>query len=159
MDEETAYHEAGHAMMAILLGGRIESLTIAPEQDEIQRYGEIKISWPGDLMVGQKKYELTILSALAGPVAEMIIIGEKRHPAFVAEWKHDWEIAWDAASELVADEKQRLAFLEKLTLDLHARISRDDHWAALAAVVDHLLAYENLEDDEVREVMLAWLPS
>jgi len=40
---------------------------------------------------------------------------------------------------------------------LHRLLSRDDHWAALAAIVDSLLAHEWLEGDDVEEIVRSWL--
>ena len=37
------------------------------------------------------------------------------------------------------------------------RAGQDDHWAALAAIVDHLLAHETLEGELVEEIMGQWL--
>jgi len=34
MAELIAYHEAGHALMAVLLGGKVQQVTIEPENDE-----------------------------------------------------------------------------------------------------------------------------
>ena len=32
--ELTAYHEAGHALMALLLGGKVKQVTIEPDNDD-----------------------------------------------------------------------------------------------------------------------------
>ena len=83
--------------------------------------------------------------ALAGPVAEMIHTGDPFHPGFVAEWAADWQAAWASAALLAADEVKRIRYLEQVSLQLHRQLSRDDHWAALAALVDHLLAHGRLQ--------------
>jgi ATP-dependent Zn protease len=36
-------------------------------------------------------------------------------------------------------------------------LSRDEHWAALAAIADHLLAHETMEGEEVEDIMREWL--
>lgn len=44
--EETAYHEAGHAFMAVFLGGQVLSLTIEPDRDDgPERFGDAQIAW------------------------------------------------------------------------------------------------------------------
>ena len=98
-----------------------------------------------------------MLVTLAGPVAEMIYRSEPFHPGLVAEWAADWREAWEQAQLLVPDERKRLAFLEQATVELHRLLRRDDHWAALAAIVDNLLAHELLEGDDVAEIVASWL--
>ena len=50
-----------------------------------------------------------------------------------------------------------MAYLEQTTIQLCQTMRRDDHWAALAAIVDHLLAHETLEGEEVEEIVRQWL--
>ena len=95
--------------------------------------------------------------ALAGPVAEMIHSGDPYHPGLVAEWAGDWQTAWQAAGSLVADERQRLSYLEQTTRELHQLLNQNNHWAALAAIVDHLLAHETLDGEEVEEIVFQWI--
>ena len=95
--------------------------------------------------------------ALAGPVAEMIHSGDPFHPGFVAEWAADWQAAWSSAEILAPEEQKRMRYLEQASIQLHRLLSRDDHWAALAAVVDNLLAYDRLEEEEITEILQAWL--
>lgn len=58
---------------------------------------------------------------------------------------------------LHADERKRLAFLEQVSVELHRLLQRDDVWAALAALADHLLAHETMEGEEVVEIVGQWL--
>ena len=47
-DEVTAWHEAGHAMMAVLCGGEIERVTIEPPYDDgPARFGDTVTRWRG----------------------------------------------------------------------------------------------------------------
>lgn len=159
MDEISAYHEAGHAFMAIIVGARVRSVTIAPDWDDgPARHADIQVEWPLDQFTARELYEKSVQVTLAGPVAEMIHSGEPNHPGFVAEWAADWKAAWEAAAPLVPAERKRLAYLEKIAVELHRLLSRDDHWAALAAIVDNLLAHETLEGEEVEDIVTQWLP-
>jgi len=157
--ENTAYHEAGHALMAVLVGARVRSLTITPDRDDGPlRYGDAQIEWDHARFASQRElHEKSVLVTLGGPVAEMIYRSEPFHPGLVAEWAADWQQAWKLAQPLVPDERKRLAFLETTTVELHRLLSRDDHWAALAAIVDSLLAHEWLEGDDVEEIVRSWL--
>jgi ATP-dependent Zn protease len=155
--EETAYHECGHALMAVRMGAVVQMLTLEPEQDDgPERFGEAQIYWPAPPKSAKEQAGKLVLIALAGPVAEMIYRGEPLHPGFVAEWADDWRRAWKAAEPLAADELTRLALLEETARQLHARLSRDQEWSALAALADALLAHETLEREEIDEVLAIW---
>ena len=158
MCQVDAYHEAGHAFMAIYLGGQVRSVTITPDNDDgPDRYGDVQVLWQHDQFTERELCENMLRVALAGPVSEMIHRGEPLHPGFVAEWSTDWAEAWNTAAALHTDDKRRLAYLEKTTVELYRTLERDDHWAALAAVVDNLLAHETLEGEQVEEIIAQWI--
>ncbi|TWT63315.1 M50 family metallopeptidase [Rubinisphaera italica] len=72
----TAYHEAGHAVMAILLGRPVEKVTIAPGQLQsgISRLGACKIQ-KGRHKASKDPMEDEVLILLAGMVAESRVTG------------------------------------------------------------------------------------
>lgn len=46
MSELTAYHEAGHVLMAHLLGGKVRQVTIEPDNDDgPDRHGDTQVLW------------------------------------------------------------------------------------------------------------------
>lgn len=144
--------------MAVCVGARVRSVTIEPDNDDgPERFADTQVEWPRSDFTEREFQEKSILVALAGPVAEMIYRGEPYHPGFVAEWAADWKQAWEAASVLKDSERDRLKFLEQVTVRVYRMLDREDHWAALAAVADHLLAHETLEGDEVDEIVQQWL--
>ena len=158
MSEWAAYHESGHAMVAILMGARVQSVTIEPDWDDgPSRSADAQIAWPLDKFSERELHEKMVRVALAGPVAEMLYRGEPLHPGFVAEWAADWKMAWDSAASLIQPEPKRLAFLEQVSRQLYEWLDRTDHWAALAAVADNLLAHETLEGDVVEDIVNQWL--
>lgn len=156
--EDTAYHEAGHAVMVVYLGGTVQSLTIEPDRDDgPERFGEAKVEWRRSRMTVKEFYHKLVMVALAGPVAEMIYSGEPLHPGFVAEWADDWQNAWQAAEPILPDERLRLTFLEEAARQLYQLLQRDNIWAAIAALADELLAHETLETAQVHEVVAYWI--
>lgn len=159
MSELVAYHEAGHALAAFLLGGEVRVVTIQPDRDDgPRRDGDTQVLWrrsrDGDKAFAAKTIEVS----LAGPVAEMLYTGDELHPGAVDEWSADWREAWRAGALLHADERRRLRYLEDVAVKLYHRFRGDEHWAALAALADELLAHETLEWDQVEEIVAGWLP-
>ena len=157
--EATAYHEAGHVFMAMYVGTRVRSVTIGPDRDDgPDRSGDTQVEWDHSRFTARELHEKSVLVALAGPVAERVHRGEPYHPGFVAEWAADWRDAWEVAAGLVPDQRRRLAYLEKMTAQLYRSLNRDEHWAALAAITDELLAHETIDGDQAEEIMQQWLP-
>ncbi len=157
MSERTAYHEAGHAFVAHYLGGRVRSVTLEPDWDDGPlRHADVQVEWFRDRFSEREFAERAVLVALAGPVAEMIHGGEPFHPGFVAEWAADWQLAWEAAAPLVASDRKRLAFLEQATRQLYRMLDQDAPWAAIAALVDELLAHETLDAEMVEASLANW---
>ncbi len=158
MSEVSAYHEAGHAWIAISVGARVRSVTIEPDWDDgPERYGDTQVEWPLDQFTAQEFQEKSVWVALAGPVAEMIHTGEPYHPGFVPQWSADWKLAWETAASRFPAERQRLAYLERQTAELYRVLNRDEHWAALAVIVDNLLAHETLEGEQLEDILHPWL--
>ena len=156
--EVTAWHEAGHAFVALWVGARVRSVTIEPDSDDgPERTGDTRIAWKHGRFAGRKLHEGQVLVSLAGPVAEMLHTGDPWHPGLVPEWAGDWRDAWAAAGEFLPDERERLAYLEQRSLWLYRWLRRDEHWACLGALVDNLLAHETLEGEEVTEIYEAWM--
>ena len=144
--------------MAILMGAHVRSVTIAPDWDDgPDRVADAQIMWPLDHFDPKELHAKMVRVALAGPVAEMLYRGEPLHPGFVAEWAADWKLAWQAAANLVASDEKRLVYLEQVTRKLYQQLDRTDHWAALAAVADSLLAHETVEGDDVEEIVRQWI--
>ena len=157
-EERTAYHEAGHAFAAAYAGGRVLSVSIAPDWDDgPSRYGDTQVAWSRGRFTARDLAEKLVLVALAGPVAEMIYRCEPFHPALVAEWSEDWRQAWSEAAPIVADELRRTRWLESRVVGLHGLLSDDTHWEAIAGVADHLLAHETLEADAFTELIATWI--
>jgi len=158
MPELTAYHEAGHALVAHLLGGKVRQVTIEPDRDDgPERTGDTEVLWRRSRLSEKEFAQVAVQVCLAGPVAEMIYSGDPYHPGFVAEWAGDWRDAWQAAAPLHVDERKRLKYLEDVSIQLYHRLKDDSLWAALAALADHLLAHETLDAEQVADILGEWI--
>lgn len=158
--EITAYHESGHAVMAIHVGAEVHSVTVDPDWDDgPQRLGDTQIIWETTGLSEREYHEKRILVALAGPVAEMLYTGDAFHPGMVSEWAADWSEAWEAAAILQPDRQNRLAFLEQTAAELYRVLNSQAFWSALAALADNLLAHETLESEQVEDIVHRWLPT
>lgn len=156
--EPTAYHEAGHAYVAVYLGAKVRSVTIDPDNDDgPERFGDTQIVWRRSRLSEKQFRERAIQVSLAGPVAEMLYTGDPFHPGLVAEWVHDWQAAWELADLLYVDQRKRLEYLEQMTGVLYRLLDSEPHWSAVAALADHLLAHETLESEEVRDIISDWV--
>jgi hypothetical protein len=156
-EELTAFHEAGHAYAAIYLGARVQSVTIDPDNDDgPARTGDTVVLWSRRRFTKREMAEKAACVALAGPVAEMIHSENPFHPALIAEWRQDWETAFETL-EHVSDVQRRLAKLEQITLQLYRDFRQDEHWAAIGAIADALLAHETLDEEMLQEVVEPWL--
>lgn len=157
MSEETAYHEAGHVLMAIVLGARVSHATIEPDRDDgPDRHGDVRILWPRSKWSDKAFAEKLVATALAGPVAEMLYTGEPYHPGFVAEWAGDWQHAFAAAAAIVGDERRRLTWLEAQVRGIYQLLDAR-YWPAVAALADELSAHETLEEEQIAEALQPWL--
>jgi len=154
----SAYHEAGHAFIAIYVGARVRSMTVDPDWDDgPTRFADVQIEWPAGRFTEREFHEKNILISLAGPVAEMIHSGDPYHPALVEEWSQDWDVAWRSVGQLLKNERECLARLEQTARELYQLLHRDDYWQVIATLADHLVAHETLEGDEIIEIVRPWL--
>ena len=149
----TAYHEAGHCVMAVLLGGIVEVATVDPDWDDRQqRSGDVQIRWNFP-----QNWRAQALAALAGPAAEAVYLQQPLHPGFVEEWSEDWKIAWDLSQSASKDEKKRLALLERVSAELYQIFNQDAVWNAVAAIADELLAHDTIYQEEIEETVRFWI--
>ncbi len=155
--EITAFHEAGHVYAAFYVGADVRSATIDPDNDDgPNRSGDTVVMWDRRRFSQQELMENGAWVALAGPVAEMIHLQRPFHPAGIAEWRQDWEAAFECLTD-ISNIQQRLARLERITIDLYQAFSQDHHWAVIGAVADNLMAHETLDQEMLSEIIAPWM--
>lgn len=162
MDDDetlTAYHEAGHAVIAYALGGNVDSLQLWGEADQWlpDRFGDCRITWGRIDSNSDWQRQREILTTLAGPVAEMVYRGEPLHPAHYEPWQDDWRRAWNACETLAPSPERRIRLLEEMIVLLDGHIRSDRCWAAIAALADELVAHEAVQGEQVAEILRFWI--
>ena len=61
------------------------------------------------------------------------------------------------AIEHVTNVQHRIAQLERYTIELYQAFQNDNHWAAIGAIADSLLAHETLDEDMLQEIVEPWM--
>ncbi len=160
-DDETisAYHEAGHAVVAYALGGRVESVSLWSEADDFlpERFGDCRVNWGPVLSSGTRQLQSELLTVMAGPIAEMIYRGERIEPSQYLPWQMDWLHALRCISSLTKSRNAQLSLLQGAMCELEGRLREDRCWAAISAVADELLAHEQLDEEQLSELLQFWL--
>ncbi|WP_168566478.1 cell division protein FtsH [Crateriforma spongiae] len=157
-EELSAYHEAGHAVVAHALGGEIESVQLGGEADSWlpERFGDCRINWgPVDPNADFQR-QREIVALLAGPAAEMIYSGGDVDPSMFGPWAADWMMARSMAVALTGDPQRAQAILVQSLQQLDRILRRDDCWAALAEIADQLLTHEFVDGETVQQIVGFW---
>ena len=154
-----AYHEAGHAVIAVMLGGEVLTVTLEPDDDDRlpERDGDVTIRWQHRGLSRRDLVQREILVCLAGPAAETIHLGETVDPQAVAEWRYDWALANQLAGMLLSDQASRAALLHRLLKELTLMLRRADCWQAISETADQLEAHETLDGQEVHQIVRRWI--
>jgi ATP-dependent Zn protease len=129
-DEATAYHEAGHAVVALALGRDVQRVSVLPKQEELGRCEFQK----GRVRPSEDWLEREILIALGG---------------IAAEAQHTGNYAWDAAARdqqcvrRLAVQRAGERHAERLERRLLAKaehlLNREGHWRAVELIAAELL--------------------
>lgn len=132
----TAFHEAGHAVMAIMLGRSVEKVTITPKRMPVEgiRLGVCKIQ-KGKTKASRDWMEDEILILLAGMVAEESVTGRYCESGAAS----DLRIVRGLLRNRPGSERQ-LAKIEKRLLEKTAYLLDDDeHRQAIESIAKELL--------------------
>src|SRR4051794_35860936 len=130
-DESTAYHEAGHAVVALALGRPVNRVSVQPNRD--------RLGWcefhKGVFRPSEDWLEREVLIALGGPAAEA------RHTGAYA-WNsaaHDLRYVRSLTTQRAGGRKVERLMRRMLAKAEHL-LADDGHWRAVELIVADLLS-------------------
>lgn len=129
-DEATAYHEAGHAVVALVLGRPVHQVSVLPDREllGVCRFGKAMVRPSEDWL------EREILIALAGMAAEARRAGAYNWDGASRDMQYVRRLAIQRAGARRAErlERRLLAKVEHL-------LAQPKHWLAIELIVGELL--------------------
>jgi hypothetical protein len=147
----TAFHEAGHAVMAQLCGRQITEVEIVGDREHT---GSVQsLAFPPDPADGARSeeeaedVERQLKIILAGTVAEAMVSGRQGWD----ETSEDLDAAVRLGMRLVEDCEDVLPLLSDIGADVERDLRR--HWSAVEMLVAELLDRKALTGSEVRRLL------
>jgi len=141
----TAFHEAGHAVMAELCGRLLTEVEILGDRDLTGSVQSLALNPKPDAEVEDIERHLKII--LAGTIAEMMVSGRE-------DWddaSEDLDAAVRLAMRLVDDCEDVLPLLAEIRSDVERDLR--DRWSAVEALAAELLVRKALTGTEVRNLL------
>jgi len=140
----TAYHEAGHAVIALRLGYEIRKVTIVPRRGSLGRAEIRNRTSPDDIRI-----------SLAGALAEALV---NPTPSDIQDGSRtDWRNARRSTREFAAlgfiGPREKGILIEELLQETRALVRRDKK--AIARVAEALLKRWTLTGDDIKRIVEA----
>lgn len=147
-DTLNAYHEAGHALVAHLLGGEVQETSLESEHEG--HAGQTRVLWSG--FEERDRIRRSAMSALAGPVAEVLWRGESVLEEDLSAWRADWDEV-DAGLEALAPIEEREVLRQRWLDELKELLEDPQTWENLCRIADALEAHETLDQILLQEYL------
>ncbi len=152
----TAYHEAGHAVMAQLCGRRVTEVEIIGDEEhsgtvQWRRFAEEHPA-EDDAGIPTAPIERRLLCVAAGMVAEAMISGKNSWN----ESSDELDEAVRLAMRVVGDCERVLPFLEVVREHTEDLLRR--HWPAVESLAGELIRRRRMSGEEVRRLLAPLLP-
>ena len=142
--EIEAWHEAGHAVIAHLLGGRVVSVSLEPEEDGYGARSAIEWGASDEASVAS----LSGRVALAGPIAEVERFGghdlDDMH--VLAAWEADWREIERCAAVLEREPEGQKRVVERWAREVRTMLLDPGVEELVARVADALDAHGELDE-------------
>jgi ATP-dependent Zn protease len=152
----TAYHEAGHAVMAQLCGQRITEVEIVGDDDHLGTVRSLRFpedpSPEADPHLPTAPVERRLLCTAAGMVAEAMVSGRRDWD----ESSEDLDAAVRLAMKVVDDCDRVIPFLELVRDHTEELLRRN--WPAVSTLAEALMEHRRLTGEQVRRLLEPLLP-
>lgn len=150
--KRTAYHEAGHAVMAYNLRLRIRHATIIPEEEYLGRVkhsagGSIHPEWESGPTT-RTEIERRAIVALSGNVAEYLLTGRR----YMVGSEGDYQTVVNLLSYLAGPEETG-KYIEWLWYRTKGILAIDYWWLAIQRLAEELLKHHYLKSKRIREII------
>jgi ATP-dependent Zn protease len=149
----TAYHEAGHAVAALLVRRRFKYVTVEPGDDNLghvlyRRWGE---SFDPDLNSDsrtERRIENAVFTAFAGHAAEAIFVGR-------GNWigsGQDRQTAMYLASYICGNNEELNAYLNLVWIRTRMKLRQPHHWTQVKALAEALVVERKITYRRAKEI-------
>lgn len=151
----TAYHEAGHAVMAYVLGRPFRRVSITTDEDSLghvlyRKWDKRFDPNTTDPERARLKIERAIMTAFAGHEAEFLFTGRRNHVGS----RTDTEAGGRLATYIIDDWEIELpAFLKWLRIRTRNILNSPQHWRAVEDLAVALLEKEEMSVSEAQSVI------
>jgi ATP-dependent Zn protease len=145
--EVTAYHEAGHAVAALVLGRPVARVSIRPDR----KFLGVCTFDKGVVRPSEDWVEREAMIALAGPAAEAGFTGEMDWAAAA----HDHDYAFDLARARGGDGKKADRLVKRWLAKADHLLGRADAWAAVERIAAELIRRDEISGRAARHLFRA----
>ncbi|MDY3552424.1 hypothetical protein R5W24_001506 [Gemmata sp. JC717] len=142
-DEVTAYHEAGHAVIALALGRTIHKVTVLPNRE---RLGEVRFT-KGAAKPTDDWVEREILIALGGLAAEARRTGTYEMDAATQDLRFVRRLALERKSD-----RQVERYEQRMLDKVEYMLADDGNWKAVELIVAELLKHGEISGRAARHL-------
>ena len=157
--ESTAYHESGHAVIAIKEGIGGVQASIKPDETTLGRVNHdtpLKGVQPLDCIVDlsrseREQIESLVRVYLAGSIAEEIF-NPIRFSKFEYQSHADYHSALNLLQHLVGTDEELDAYINLLHIQTKQALSDPDIWIIVQTLANELLKKESLTENEIKQI-------
>ena len=152
--KRTAYHEAGHGVVAYLVRRSFRYVTIEKQEDSLGHvhFQKFREGFQPDVDIGPKierTLEKEIMTGLGGLAAEKILTGRKRWTPS----RSDIRQAMNCALQLHGDPETADKYIDYLLARTEKLLKFPVNWAAVQALAEKLLEHHWIGYRKTREII------
>lgn len=152
--QRTAFHEAGHAVMAKDQEVEISEISVIPNGTRLGRVllaEGARIHWRSVEagLCDRLQLEPVLLTALAGPIAEEVFLGRKPEDSS----DNDYEVVTGIVQNMWSEPETGLAHIQFLSCVVREFLRFQPNWEAVRALAEALVERDRLAAEEAFEII------